>query len=297
MEHNIIDKQKMISELKQIHEQLVELYIDIFDYKFNNNEEFAEYIKNQYKENGVSQKDQEKWNKNFCHRAAYTLLNKILFVRICEDKGFMRNPEDYIAGEINNPNVGEKLSKKGVQKWASIITNYTFWELVKFAFHDMRKSYRNIELYKEDKYELLNPTNEELELKYINKKETTKNLVLRFENILNNIVDKLDSSEVDFGEADSNILGDVYEKFMDRESRKSIGQFYTPDFIIEYILKNTVAEADVVENPFVSVADISCGSGHFLIMAYDMLKKKFMENLTTLRTKYENKKYSIKVDC
>ena len=81
------------------------------------------------------------------------------------------------------------------------------------------------------------------------------------------------------------ILGDVYEKFMDRETRKAIGQFYTPDFVIEYILNNTVAEADVIENPFVSVLDPACGSGHFLIMAYDILRKKFEESIDKLREK------------
>ena len=104
----------------------------------------------------------------------------------------------------------------------------------------------------------------------------------------------MDTNNYNFNNTDGNILGDVYEKFMDRETRKAIGQFYTPEFVIEYILNNTVAEADVVENPFVSVADISCGSGHFLIMAYDILREKFINNLELLRDKYSNELYTIK---
>src|SRR5690625_2175815 len=123
MEHNVLDKQKLISELKDIHGRLVNLYKDIFNYKLVNNNEFSDFIKEQYKQNNISRSEQKSWNENFCHRASYTLLNKILFVRICEDKGFMRNPEDYIAGEISNPHIGEKLSKRGLQKWTSIITN------------------------------------------------------------------------------------------------------------------------------------------------------------------------------
>src|SRR5690625_2008309 len=225
MESNILDKQKLISELRDIHDRLVNLYKDIFNYKINNDKEFADYIKSQYKENNVRTKDYKAWNENFCHRTSYTLLNKILFVRICEDKGFMRNPEDYIVGEIANPHIGEKLSKRGLQKWTSIITNSTFGELIEFAFLDMKKSYNNIVLYKEDKYEILNPTDEELNLRFINGDQDTKEFVLEYEKILSDIIEKLDTEKFDFANTDSNILGDVYEQFMDRETRKAIGQF------------------------------------------------------------------------
>lgn len=296
MEHNVLDKQKLISELREIHNKLVNLYNKIFDYKFTNNNEFSDYIKEQYNQNNIKSNDQKAWNENFCHRASYTLLNKILFVRICEDKGFMRNPEDYIAGEIANLHVGEKLSKRGLQKWASVISNSTFGELIEFAFLDMKKSYNNIVLYKDNRYEILNPTDEELDLKFIEGDQDTKEFVLEFEKILSDIIEKLDTEKFDFAKTDSNILGDVYEQFMDRETRKAIGQFYTPEFVIEYILKNTVEEANVVENPFITVADISCGSGHFLIMAYDILRAKFINNLEELREKYSEETYKINKD-
>ena len=157
----------------------------------------------------------------------------------------------------------------------------------------MKRSYSNIVLYKEDKYEILNPTDDELSLKYLSGDEKTKQIVLAFEDVLSNIVEKLDTNSFNFKNTDGNILGDVYEKFMDRETRKAIGQFYTPEFVIEYILKNTVVEADVVENPFVSIVDISCGSGHFLIMAYDILREKFIHCLKELKEKYAEEVYFI----
>ena len=291
---NRFDKSKLISELKEIHIELVEVYKKIFDFKYRTNEDFEALIDKEYKENKISSGEQQVWNDNFCHRASYTLLNKILFIRICEDKGFMLNPEDYVAGEPKDPHIGKKLSRIGLQKWANLVTNYTLGELVKLAFLDMKKSYGNIALYKDDKYEMLTPTTEELSLKYLDGDEEAQKLVLQFENALSNIVEKLDTNNYNFNNTDGNILGDVYEKFMDRETRKAIGQFYTPEFVIEYILNNTVAKADVVENPFVSVADISCGSGHFLIMAYDILREKFINNIELLRDKYSNEVYKIK---
>lgn len=293
---NTVDKVKLISELKEIHSELFQVYKKLFDFKYKHDETFKVFIDNEYKENGVGSKEQKAWNDNFCHRASYTLLNKILFVRICEDKGFMRNAEDYIAGEVKDPHIGEKLSKVGLQKWGRLITNYTLGELIKFAFNDMKQSYSNIVLYKEDKYEVLNPRDEDFNLKYMDGDKETKTLVLSFENVLSNIIEKLDTNNFNFKYTDGNILGDVYEKFMDRETRKAIGQFYTPEFVIEYILKNTAEKADVVENPFVTVADISCGSGHFLIMAYDILREKFMNSLETLKEKYAEETYALKKD-
>lgn len=92
------------------------------------------------------------------------------------------------------------------------------------------------------------------------------------------------------------ILGSVYEKLTDRETRKAMGMFYTPDFIVDYILKYTVSELDVLNNPFVKILDPACGAGYFLVKAYDILKYKFKENLISLNKKYANEIYSIEVN-
>ncbi|AST58020.1 restriction endonuclease family protein [Thermoanaerobacterium thermosaccharolyticum] len=291
------NKDALIDELKQIHKDMVSVYTELFTYKYENNEDFRDFIEKEYRENGIGNDGKDKWNENFCHRTSYTLINKVLFIRICEDKGFMFNPEeDFIMGEPKDPNIGKKLSARGRDKWISLISNYTFGELLKFAFADMKESFKNIALFKEDKYEKLNPTKQELELKFmLDSKEYKKTPIYSYEENVAKIIEKLDTSKFDFNvPAEGNILGDVYEKFMDRETRKAIGQFYTPDFVIEYILNNTVAEADVVENPFVSVLDPACGSGHFLIMAYDILRKKFEENIDRLREKYADVDYVYK---
>lgn len=291
------NKDALIDELKQIHKDMVSVYKELFTYKYKNNEDFRDFIEKEYRENGIGNDGKEKWNENFCHRTSYTLINKVLFIRICEDKGFMFNPEeDFIMGEPKDPNIGKKLSARGRDRWISLISNYTFGELLKFAFADMKESFKNIALFKEDKYEKLNPTKQELELKFmLDSKEYKKTPIYSYEENVAKIIEKLDTSKFDFNvPAEGNILGDVYEKFMDRETRKAIGQFYTPDFVIEYILNNTVAEADVVENPFVSVLDPACGSGHFLIMAYDILRKKFEENIDRLREKYADVDYVYK---
>ena len=90
-----------------------------------------------------------------------------------------------------------------------------------------------------------------------------------------------------------NTLGEIYQRNTDNEIRKSIGQYYTPDYIIEYILDNTVSKHDILDNPFVSIIDISCGAGYFLIKAYDILKDKLIYNIDELRKKYGEDEYLI----
>ena len=105
------------------------------------------------------------------------------------------------------------------------------------------------------------------------------------------VLDKLRStlarSRYDFSiAAEKGLLGEIYENFLSRDTRKRLGLFYTPDSVIGFILENTLGRADVVENPYVKVLDPSCGSGYFLLKAYDILKKKFEDREEELVKRY-----------
>ena len=86
------------------------------------------------------------------------------------------------------------------------------------------------------------------------------------------------------------IIGNIYERFLGKTieiidkkvnidfkplERKAGGVFYTPTYIVEYIVKNTVSKLIQGKEPKeiakMSFADISCGSGSFLIGVYDFL--------------------------
>lgn len=292
----MLNKERLINDLKELHKDIVTVYKNIFNYKFINDTNFKEIITEEYKKENISDRDKiEAWNIQYLHRSAYTLLNKILFIRICEDKGFMLNEEDKIMGQEININTGQKLSMLGLQRWTNLISNYSLSELIRFAFRDMNRSYYNITLYKEDKYDWLIPNKNDLEELFNEEESISQKLLQDFESLIKNIIEVLDTSRYNFGVSSDNVLGDVYENFMDRDTRKALGQFYTPDFVIEYILDNTVKKVDVVANPFVKVLDPSCGSGHFLTMAYDLLREKFEDNLNVLREKHKNENYEILV--
>lgn len=108
---------------------------------------------------------------------------------------------------------------------------------------------------------------------------------------------RLMSEDFDFNLInDGDEIGKIYERLMDRNDKKAAGMFYTPSTVIEYILKNTVEKADIVENPFIKIIDPSCGSGYFLSMVYDILKCKFENNIDALREKYSEIEYKLNDD-
>ncbi len=87
------------------------------------------------------------------------------------------------------------------------------------------------------------------------------------------------------------VLGNVYEQFLGKvitigaerkveveekpEVRKAGGVYYTPAYIVEYIVKNTVGKLlegkTLREAAKLRIADPACGSGSFLIGAYQYL--------------------------
>jgi hypothetical protein len=100
-----------------------------------------------------------------------------------------------------------------------------------------------------------------------------------------------------FGVMPVEILGTVYERFLGKvirlteghqakieekpEVRKAGGVYYTPSYIVEYIVKNTVGKqikgkspaqlAGGKSDPPFRVLDMACGSGSFLLGAYQCL--------------------------
>jgi len=89
------------------------------------------------------------------------------------------------------------------------------------------------------------------------------------ERLLKKIVDSL--SEYNFAAIDSDILGRIYQQHVSREERKELGQFYTPEWIIDFILDSIPFKISD------KVLDPACGSGGFLIRVYDKLNELYLK--------------------
>jgi type I restriction-modification system DNA methylase subunit len=97
-------------------------------------------------------------------------------------------------------------------------------------------------------------------------------------------------SPYDFSRIPIHILGSIYERFLGKiiratpkqakvetkeEVRKAGGVYYTPEYIVRYIVKHTVGECIRGKAPQeiapLRFADIACGSGSFLLGVFDEL--------------------------
>lgn len=87
------------------------------------------------------------------------------------------------------------------------------------------------------------------------------------------------------------MFGQAYEQCQTRQHRKAAGVFYTPDAIVEYMLQKTVAQADLLQNPFPRILDPACGCGYFLIECYHLLYGMFEKALPGLREKFAQQSY------
>jgi len=66
----------------------------------------------------------------------------------------------------------------------------------------------------------------------------------------------------DFSKISGDILGNLYERFLDIEKRKKLGEYYTPMYVARYVLQRI----GFYDNPG-PLLDPACGSGTFLIAA------------------------------
>ncbi|MCJ7632755.1 BREX-1 system adenine-specific DNA-methyltransferase PglX, partial [Candidatus Bathyarchaeota archaeon] len=100
----------------------------------------------------------------------------------------------------------------------------------------------------------------------------------------------------DFSAIDADVLGSVYEQYLGHILKKSAsrakiteshvhrkeqGIYYTPTYIVKYIVENTLGEllrSGKVPIDRIRVLDPACGSGSFLIKAFDVLNDYYVKH-------------------
>lgn len=192
--------------------------------------------------------------------AVQQTIDRIVFLRICEDRG-IENYGRFMALQ-NGENVYKRLFhlfNKADEKYNS--------GLFHFRKEKSRENCDNLTPF--------------LQIDDKPLKEIFKNLYYP-------------DSPYEFSVLSADILGQVYEKFLGKvirltaghqakieekpEVRKAGGVYYTPDYIVDYIVKNTVGKLVEGKRPgprgggsHLKILDPACGSGSFLIGAYQFL--------------------------
>jgi len=175
----------------------------------------------------------------FCKETIYVMLNKLLFIRICEDK-------ELLLKNISNGGI-EVLRKHFAD------TEDAYKEILNVAYRNAKKFYTHfyepgiLDWYMEGDSEL----NE----------------------ILNKVLWIL--NQFDFTHVDRDILGNLYEKYLPGDERKRLGEFYTPVEVIDYIL-TSVGYTYSYDVETKDLLDPACGSGGFIVRATRRLISRYL---------------------
>jgi len=184
-------------------------------------------------------------------------LDRLIFLRVAEDRNIETHDEEPLQELLEERQVYQKLCK--VFERADALYNSGL-------FHFHREKDRAEE-----------PTEDDLKLKIDNK-------------VLKPIIDRLYSYKFDRISID--VLGSAYEQFLGKvirlkrngrdavvenkpEVKKAGGVYYTPKYIVDYIVENTVGKLCEGKSPKemkkLRILDPACGSGSFLVGAYTYL--------------------------
>ncbi|MGA2915461.1 MAG: N-6 DNA methylase [Sedimentisphaerales bacterium] len=189
--------------------------------------------------------------------AVQKTIDRILFLRICEDRGIERSEQ--LLGFINGSRIYPRLFElfeKSDERYNSGI------------FHFRREKDRPEE-----------------------PDELSANLKVDDDVLKKIIKDLYYPCPYEFSIMPAEILGNVYEQFLGKvirltashqakieekpEVKKAGGVYYTPSYIVDYIVKNTVGKLCEGKTPKqiekIKILDPACGSGSFLIGAYQYL--------------------------
>ncbi len=186
------------------------------------------------------------------------IIDRIIFLRICEDRGI----EDYnrLLSLVNGANVYRRLDH--------------FFRLADERYNSGLFHF-SLEKGRNEEPDRLTPT---LIIDDAPLKQIIKDLYYP-------------DSPYEFSVLPADILGQVYEQFLGKvirlttghravvedkpEVKKAGGVYYTPTYIVDYIVKNTVGKLVTGKSPKqaaqIRILDPACGSGSFLINAYQYL--------------------------
>ncbi len=83
-----------------------------------------------------------------------------------------------------------------------------------------------------------------------------------------------------FSQEPSTILGEIYEYLNNLQQKKKKGMFYTPFFVIDFMLEEEIYNWEIQDK----ILDPACGCGFFLNVAYDKLMKYYLRHPQLLGT-------------
>ena len=197
------------------------------------------------------------------------ILDRVIFIRVCEDR------------EIEPFTLQSRL-----REWKGTNRNKSFYKLLVDVFEEFDQHY-----------------NSKLFAHHLADQLEIDDIILNF--MINELYENKEGLGYDFSAIDADVLGSIYEQYLgyilekgkkrgavveSSAQRKKMGIYYTPTYVSEFIVKNTIGTVlgyTGSERP-VTVLDPACGSGSFLLAALKTLvdhyqAATFDEKISVLR--------------
>jgi type I restriction-modification system DNA methylase subunit len=186
-----------------------------------------------------------------------TILDRIIFIRTVEDRRREARPDETIKGILNQYDVDKSISVK--DRMNKLFRHYDDIYDSKLFTYDESKPDKRHEC---ERVEIDN---------------------LTYSRVLRETYDKDEIYSYNFADIDADVLGAMYEKYIGtmQSKRKEQGIYYTPPFVVEYIVQNTlgkILKKTKAENfAKIRVLDMACGSGSFLLKSFDVLDRSYRQ--------------------
>lgn len=190
--------------------------------------------------------NEEQRRDEFALQAAYVVFIRLLLIRVCEDKGIF--PSRFISDG------GLKHWQEDIERYFVFAQGNPYDPLLDMAYANAQNIYAHFFTGRElfNWYRLDRP-----------------HFVMALHRL----------SRFNFAGVDSDIIGTIYNTYVNRKEKREKGQYYTPIEIVNYILDNVGYTGKAMLGTNKRLIDPACGSGSFLVAA----AKRFVSAYTDTR--------------
>lgn len=223
----------------------------------------------------------QKYDVNDKEEIVQRIIDRLIFIRRCEDVGM--NPENLYLEEVKH-----LPDNKAYPKLKEIFEKYN-------------------DMYHSGLFAV--GVDNDCDIIKIN------GLIIK--NLIGYLYESKDKEYIyNFDWIDADVLGQVYEQYLGnilaqtksgraklkdgQAHRRESGIYYTPTHIVDYIVKNTLVESlknKKIKPQDIKILDCACGSGSFLIKAFDYLYNNLSSKEETKQQKIDSQgTYSIKTE-
>ncbi|MFA4798539.1 HsdM family class I SAM-dependent methyltransferase [Pyrococcus kukulkanii] len=207
-------------------------------------------------------------------------LTDIVWERMNKDSEFKREVYNYFRSQLwTVPSEKESIEKLVHISLLTLASKLIFYKAVsesrvyrkklpKLVVEDTTTAEKLYEDLWDEYFDVLVEVTNDYELLIGKRDDFINRLPFLTDEIVEFVKDIVEAWEhYDFSKLDYDIIGKIFEGLIKEEERHALGQYFTPSQVVDLILSFCIRDGNE------KVLDPSCGSGTFLVRAYERKKK------------------------